>query len=187
MEYNFPRLNIEGCSVSCEDYEVFGARAACRNLPTLFVERDSRNGRVAHLSRISAFSPAQHCGCPILRVLCEGWDSLRPPYQCSVLFPSSGSPLRLDLHRTHLPRCVVQKAGPWPVFRPRHKTALDRVAVHVSQLFHALQLVVHVEVVVSPLPELNFSPPRFSFLEVCCFRTCSAVARDDTAGSPTSK
>ena len=153
--------------------------------------------RVANLSCISAFSPAQHCrvphpsrtlrrvgfteapfpifcsfpfvgqstptrsppcrssplrsaGCPILRVLCEGWDSLKPPFQYSVRFPSLGSPLRLDLHRAHLPRCIVQKAGPRPVFRPRHKTALDWIAVHVSQLFHALQLVVHVEVVVSP-------------------------------------
>jgi hypothetical protein len=31
--------------------------------------------------------------------------------------------------------------------------------VHVSQLFHALQFVVHVEVVVSPLPELNLPAP----------------------------
>src|ERR1017187_3361146 len=43
-------------------------------------------------------------GCPILRALCEGWDSLKPPYQCSVPVvgqstptqspPCSSSPLR---------------------------------------------------------------------------------------------
>ena len=47
----------------------------------------------------------------------EGWDSLRLPYQHFVFFPSPCRPFRLDFNRADFPRPVVQKTGPWPVFR----------------------------------------------------------------------
>jgi hypothetical protein len=49
----------------------------------------------------------QHCGCPILRVLCEGWGSQLFARQHCVCFSSVRRPLRLDFNCTSFPvaRC----------------------------------------------------------------------------------
>ena len=86
---------------------------------------------MAHASSLRPLSLAQYCGCPILRALCEGWVSQQSTRRELFPFPSLGGPLRLDLRRAYLPRRVVQKARPRPIFRPRHKTALDRAQIRV--------------------------------------------------------
>ena len=86
---------------------------------------------MAHASSLRPLSLAQYCGCPILRAICEGWVSQQSTRRELFPFPSLGGPLRLVLRRAYLPRCVVQKARPRPIFRPRHKTALDRAQIRV--------------------------------------------------------
>jgi hypothetical protein len=54
--------------------------------------------------------------------------------------------------------------------------------MHVLQLLDCLGGGVDVEIVMAPLPELR-AVWAFEFLEVCCFRTCRAKARDATVGS----
>jgi hypothetical protein len=94
----------------------------------------------------------------------------------------------------------MPEAGPRPVFRLLNQAALDRgpqrqvfvagvvdgIAMHIAQLLNAFLFVMHVEIVIPPLPELNLSRP-FSLRDVCCFNTWSATDRDDRRGSPTSR
>ncbi len=70
---------------------------------------------------------SQHCGCPILRALCEGWVSLQPPNQHPVLFPPPRRNFRLNLNRIHGARRIVAETRPWPVFRLRDQSAFDRL------------------------------------------------------------
>src|ERR1035438_10156537 len=113
-------------------------------------------------ARLSPGAPHFYCpqtvGAPSLRFfLSQGWDAqlLARPYAL-FLAPLRG-PLRLDLYCALHARRVVTEAGPWPVLRLLDQSALDRVAVHVPQLLHPLPLVMHIEIIVPPLPEPDCS------------------------------
>jgi hypothetical protein len=55
-------------------------------------------------------------------------------------------------HQTTLAAPVSAKAAPLPLVGLDHQSALDRVAMHIAQLFDALALAPHVEVVEALLP-----------------------------------
>ena len=98
---------------------------------------------VAHSWRIS------NCG-----------DRFTVPTPASVSFPSQtahGRPLRFNLHRATLGREVVWKTAPRPLLGPFAQTALDRVAMDVSEFLDKLLMIPHVAVVVTSLPEAQRS------------------------------
>jgi hypothetical protein len=72
-------------------------------------------------------------------------------------FSACPSPEGLDLHDSVFPSRVMAEARPPPMFGPFNQTALDRVAMHVTQLLDALVFVVHVKVVVAREPKRPFS------------------------------
>ena len=68
-------------------------------------------------------------------------------------FATLGCPLGFDFDDSNLSGCIVPEAGPQPFFRLINEAAIDRIAVNVSQLLNALFCRVHVEIVVTRLPE----------------------------------
>lgn len=71
-----------------------------------------------------------------------------------VSAPECG-PVGFDLDDTNFSGCVVIETRPAPIAWLGDESADDRVAVHGAELFDALFFVVHIEVVVAPLPELR--------------------------------
>ncbi len=49
---------------------------------------------------------------------------------------------------------VVAEAAPWPLLRFEHESTLYRVAMHVTQFFHALLFREYHEVVETALPDV---------------------------------
>ena len=66
-------------------------------------------------------------------------------------------PLRFNLDRALLARCVVTKARPRPVSRFFNQSPIDRIPMHITEFFDSLLFVMHTEIVVPPLPELDFA------------------------------
>ena len=62
----------------------------------------------------------------------------------------------IDEYRAGFPISVVTEAAPGPLTGFEHKTAYDRVAMHVAQLLDALPFGPHGEVVEASLPDVSF-------------------------------
>ena len=69
------------------------------------------------------------------------------------MFAEGCRPLRLNLNHADLSGGEVTEAGPRPLRGVGHKSALDRIVVHVTDLLHSLSFRVDVEVIVTALPE----------------------------------
>jgi hypothetical protein len=57
----------------------------------------------------------------------------------SHLFSSPRGPLRFDFDNPFHPRCVVNKAAPFPVLWPHHQSSLYRIAMYVARLLDAFR------------------------------------------------
>ena len=120
-------------------------------------------------------SSSHQGGCPILRLFSgEGWDAQQPAQLC---LPTRAGPERLDLHGSFNTRQVMPEAAPRPVFRLLDQPALDRIAMHIAKFLDPLLFVMHVEIVIPPLPELNLS----ALLSACAMSAASTPAAQPTA------
>ena len=59
--------------------------------------------------------PDQYCGCPILRMFCEGRVAQRPACRHFVCFSFSRCSFRFDLQRALDAGGVMEEAGPLPI------------------------------------------------------------------------
>ena len=102
-------------------------------------------------------------GAPSLnRSLIQGWEPRTSTALFSVteifwqLIPSPPtSPMGFDFHSPDLAGQVVTKARPRPTLRLFEQTSLDGIPMHITKYLDALLFVMHIEIVIPPLPELD--------------------------------
>ena len=113
-------------------------------------------------------------GWPILRAVSsrEGWDR-RTSTILSRVTEMSGQlisslecgPTRFDLYRSSAAGRVMPKARPCPIFRLLNQSPFYRIPMHIAQLLNAFLFVMHAEIIIPALPELN--RPRYLQLARC--------------------
>jgi len=101
--------------------------------------------------------PQKRVPCPS-RVLCERAGPLADVAAADQRIPAkllttSGCPMRFNLHCALHPRRIVEGTTPLPILRTNDQPALDRVLMHVIQLFRQFPFTENVEVIVAGLPE----------------------------------
>ena len=69
------------------------------------------------------------------------------------LLASAHCPVRFNLHRTLLPRRIVEGTTPHPIFRTSNQSALDRVLMHIIQFLGQFRFTPNIEVIVPGPPE----------------------------------
>ena len=87
------------------------------------------------------------------RVLC-GRMGFRQEHDTSLFSPSR-RPLRFDLDNPFRPRCIVNKAAPFPILWPLDQSSFHRIAMDVAQLIDAFRFGPYRKIVVADLPELR--------------------------------
>jgi len=96
-------------------------------------------------------------GCPILRVFCEGWATVRLHNRLCISrrrCPKRNlSPTLIHAHRPRLVQKVEAITAPAPILRRRRQASLHRIAVHIPQLLHPLLFRPNIEVIEASLPK----------------------------------
>jgi len=54
-----------------------------------------------------------------------------------------------------LPKTIIPKAAPSPLFRVNHEPAFQRIAMHIAQFLHPFVLSPHIEIVEASLPNVQ--------------------------------
>jgi hypothetical protein len=102
----------------------------------------------------------QHCGfvggwrtlCIVLSL--PGWPTLcRSKGWAALLFPSRVSLIPVIHSQQSFPAIVVTPTAPWPIPGVHHQLRSHRIAVHILKLFHHFCAGMHIEVIISSLPE----------------------------------
>ena len=84
---------------------------------------------------------------------CSKWSSRVGNGSRHPIAKRNLSPTRSDLHRPSFVEPVETIGAPAPLLRRFHQPALHRIAMHVSQLFHALLRGPDIEVIETSLPD----------------------------------
>ena len=120
-------------------------------------------------------------GCPTLPAfLAEG--GLWPGHE-THLFSPARRPLRFDLDNPFHPRCIVNKATPFPILWGFHQSSLYRIAVDVAQLLDAFRLAPYGKIVIADLPEAREIVSARSFCDVICLSICITTDNFERSGS----